>query len=829
MEVATSSTEITIQTDRDPSSNNNGSCAVASSTASAVFRKIEFHPARKPFNGFSNGRSDFKIETLNPCSSNQRLLSAPSAKKPDSSDLLEHGFEPDLTFSITFRKIGAGLQNLGNTCFLNSVLQCLTYTEPLAATLQTAAHQKYCHVAGFCALCAIQKHVRTARQANGRILAPKDLVSNLRCISRNFRNCRQEDAHEYMINLLECMHKCSLPSGVPSESSDAYRRSLVHKIFGGSLRSQRALSRFTAVELLDNGAKVYQCERCKQKVKAKKQLTVSKAPYVLTVHLKRFEAHRSEKIDRKVDFTSAIDMKPFVSGPHEGNLKYTLYGVLVHYGRSSHSGHYACFVRTSSGMWYSLDDNRVVQVSEKTVFNQKAYMLFYVRDRQNAVPKNSVPVVKKESFATNRASLIVASNIKDQVNGSTVIKECGFGALVANGLAPLKSCGPSTPAVLTQKDLNAKETQNNAISNVEAKEILETENGSAPVKTCDLAAPTVLVQKDLNTKEIFQKEVPLPQANGEGSLVKEDSKAACLILPEKVSPHLDGSANAQTLVKLPTLGPKAENSVEEKNSLNNLNEPANSLKVINVSVGNPPVEKAVLIDQTMGHHLEESATSIESLKLTSERETLTTPKKTRKPKTKTLKVEFKFFKLALGLRKKKVQRRERLSTTVAGEIISEELLSKKRVKYQDTSLIAPSKMISSSDGAVTSDQQQPVGSSDLSEASQNAKRKRESVLLQKEAVNILTRGVPETVVAKWDEEISASQKRGSKSEGASSIGYVADEWDEEYDRGKKKKIRIKEESYRGPNPFQMLASKRQKETKKKWTQSITDAKTAYRI
>jgi len=31
-------------------------------------------------------------------------------------------------------------------------------------------------------------------------------------------------------------------------------------------------------------------------------------------------------------------------------------------------------------------------------------------------------------------------------------------------------------------------------------------------------------------------------------------------------------------------------------------------------------------------------------------------------------------------------------------------------------------------------------------------------------------------VAKWDEEISASQKRGSKSEGASSIGYVADEW-----------------------------------------------------
>lgn len=43
----------------------------------------------------------------------------------------------------------------------------------------------------------------------------------------------------------------------------------------------------------------------------------------------------------------------------EGNLKYTLYGVLVHCGGSIHSGHYYCFVRTSSGMWYSLDDNEV--------------------------------------------------------------------------------------------------------------------------------------------------------------------------------------------------------------------------------------------------------------------------------------------------------------------------------------------------------------------------------------------------------------------------------------------------------------------------------------
>ena len=42
------------------------------------------------------------------------------------------------------RRIGPGLANRGNTCFLNSVLQVLTHTPPLVNYILSGLHQKSC-------------------------------------------------------------------------------------------------------------------------------------------------------------------------------------------------------------------------------------------------------------------------------------------------------------------------------------------------------------------------------------------------------------------------------------------------------------------------------------------------------------------------------------------------------------------------------------------------------------------------------------------------------------------------------------------------------------
>ncbi|CAN0285228.1 unnamed protein product, partial [Scytosiphon promiscuus] len=55
----------------------------------------------------------------------------------------ESQIRPDLTWRRAC-KIGPGFENMRNTCYLNSILQCLSYLPPLAQHLLDNRYSQVC-------------------------------------------------------------------------------------------------------------------------------------------------------------------------------------------------------------------------------------------------------------------------------------------------------------------------------------------------------------------------------------------------------------------------------------------------------------------------------------------------------------------------------------------------------------------------------------------------------------------------------------------------------------------------------------------------------------
>lgn len=205
-----------------------------------------------------------------------------------------------------------------------------------------------------------------------------------------------------------CWSKCKVDGKGVSSQGD----SLVKQVFGGRLVSQLhcckcgsrsdtyeplvdlsleiedvddlngALKSFTKMEENEDEVK-FTCEKCKEQVPLKKQLLIDQAPYVATLHLKRFkgDGYFVEKIDKALEYPLELDLKPYTVGAEDENvdLKYELYAVIVHMGFSSTSGHYLCYIRSSPGRWFRIDDSKVTEVREEVALSQQGYILFYTK------------------------------------------------------------------------------------------------------------------------------------------------------------------------------------------------------------------------------------------------------------------------------------------------------------------------------------------------------------------------------------------------------------------------------------------------------------------
>lgn len=171
------------------------------------------------------------------------------------------------------------------------------------------------------------------------------------------------------------------------------------------------------------------------------------APLVLTIHLKRFSP-MGRKISHPVRYEERVSLGPLMSEGHFGP-SYSLYGVISHAGGGPNSGHYYAHVKGANGQWYEMNDECVTRQSGAPTGLKNAYMLFYIREKGQAleaalsVPSAS-PVrlpVRTGIVANMKKRKIVESDDEDSTSPA---KRKGFiGPLLPTASSPSPAKEPA--------------------------------------------------------------------------------------------------------------------------------------------------------------------------------------------------------------------------------------------------------------------------------------------------------------------------------------------------------------------------------------------------
>ncbi|XP_035207207.1 ubiquitin carboxyl-terminal hydrolase 2-like isoform X1 [Stegodyphus dumicola] len=329
--------------------------------------------------------------------------------------------------------VGVGFVNLGNTCFMNAVLQCLCHTQPLVdycvrgSYLSDINHRSPTRGDLMRVFADVVKKVSESKTKNA--INPYQLKSEVQRYAPRFSGNSQQDAQEFLRYLLQGLHddinRVKVSSNMTirrdSGSGDSFRTwrkyreiddSLIVDLFAGQLKStlkcticnndsvthdpfwdisvpipeggrtvslRQCFNLFSANEYLDGANKPY-CEVCKKKSRSSKKMEVSKFPKVLVIHLKRFSATcYGQKRNVMVDCPLFLgNISELAAQNCTGDGSYVLYGVVDHDG-SNNSGHYTAKCRNpSTKEWYEFNDTRVTKATD--IISHKAYILFYIQE-----------------------------------------------------------------------------------------------------------------------------------------------------------------------------------------------------------------------------------------------------------------------------------------------------------------------------------------------------------------------------------------------------------------------------------------------------------------
>ncbi|XP_070182372.1 uncharacterized protein [Littorina saxatilis] len=317
------------------------------------------------------------------------IESEPMEVVPDCNNgnsILEHHVEPIFQphKNIATVAVPTGLDNLGNTCYMNSILQCLFNIGPIFEHFKDhTSFQDGRDVAKEYATL-----VSKLRTKNQKSLHPNKLKRAMGKAHAIFQGHRQQDAHEFFMFLRERLQdhapmiedtfKVEVESTMTCLTCDEVSEPRRQVLADLSLPIPHAADceQFSLRDCLRNflmSTAHWMCPRCGVDRLSLQTLEIVRFPPCLTIHLKRFEQDPKTNENRKRKSNICFEMSKLQIGPQA----YDLCGVVNHYG-SLEVGHYTanCFSSVLNE-WHNYDDSEVKRIDPSSVRTNAAYILFY--------------------------------------------------------------------------------------------------------------------------------------------------------------------------------------------------------------------------------------------------------------------------------------------------------------------------------------------------------------------------------------------------------------------------------------------------------------------